>query len=127
MQKVGFVELKRGKEKSKAKHQDIQSFYSNINKTKEKVAEIIEEKESIIKQLNEELSNTKVLAQKEIEARNNIITKIAECYNIKKEHINKVYKRIRVDLNKDDNTQVTQKKYSQKNLELSKNGEELER
>lgn len=85
MQAVGFKELNRGKHKSKARHQDIEKFYTDVNETKEKFMEAVEENKTIIKQLN--LENEKKLAQAKIEinARNEIINQVAETYGIKEQ------------------------------------------
>lgn len=92
MQNVGFKELQRGKSKSKAKHQDIAKFYTDLNNTKEKFLDALDENKTIIKQLNERHKEELLDAAVEINARNEIINQLAKAYNIEDE-VRKAYPR----------------------------------
>lgn len=92
MQSVGFKELQRGKSKSKAKHQDIAKFYNDINNTKEKFLDALNENKTIIKQLNERYKEELLDAAVEINARNEIINQLAKAYGIE-DDVRKAYPR----------------------------------
>ncbi|MDM0489876.1 MobV family relaxase [Clostridium perfringens] len=100
MQEAGF-DLGRGVEKSKAKHQDVKTFYGKVNNVKEAVteavAEVVESNKSLLQDLHNELDNAKkekerILAtakeevdkrNTEIKARDKVLVRLGEHYNIK--------------------------------------------
>lgn len=102
MQEAGF-NLQRGIEKSKAKHQDIKTYYGKMNNIKEAVeeavAEVVESNKSLLQDLHVELENERkekerILAtakeevdnrNTEIKARDKVLERLGEHYNIKED------------------------------------------
>ncbi|MGU8853384.1 MobV family relaxase [Clostridium perfringens] len=100
MQEAGF-DLQRGTKKSKAKHQDIKTYYGKMNNIKEAVeeavAEVVESNKSLLQDLHNELDNAKkekerILAtakeevdkrNTEIRARDKVLERLGEHYNVK--------------------------------------------
>ncbi|MDM0455976.1 MobV family relaxase [Clostridium perfringens] len=100
MQEAGF-DLGRGVEKSKAKHQDVKTFYGKVNNVKEAVteavAEVVQSNKSLLQDLHHKLENERkekerILAtakeevdkrNTEIKARDKVLERLGEHYNIK--------------------------------------------
>lgn len=93
MKDAGF-DLERGIEKSQAKHQSIQTFYGKVdnveNAVNDAIVSVENSNKSLIEQLHEELEAQKQMASIEINARNEIINKVGQTYDIQDE-LNEAY------------------------------------
>lgn len=115
MQEAGF-NLERGQQKSKATHKDIQTFYTDINKAKQMVTELLEEKDLLIKQVQEDNAEKELNYKVEINARNAIINQLAKAYEVEK-YVQQAYPKAR---------ELAEDKLKGKFKDNEKNGEELE-